>query len=605
MSPAEVPVLIVGGGGSGLMSSLILSDLGVESLLVERRTETSRQAKAHVLNPRTMEIFAAHGLAADVYAAGTPPENNCAHTWYTGLGGEEPWEGRPFARTDAWGNGALAPIYERATAARGSNLPQRDLEPILRRHAEARAPGALRFGHEMTALAEDESGVTATVLDRESGESYEVRAQYVIGADGGRGVGEMCGIGMTGREPFVDMISIHFDADLSEHLQEDESNVRLMIRPTVEGTFVRGGLVCAGPDRWDRHCRHWRSGVVLPLNSEKRETYDEEDAVRDVRHLLNLPELEMTVTDMAHWLIESVLADSYGTARVFLAGDAAHRHSPMGGMGLNSGLQDAHNLANKLAAVVGGGAVPELLRSYELERRPVGRRNVDWTTFAFYNHMAASAGFGVIAGAPEKHNREVLEALYSDTPDGETRRARLREFFHAARVEFTALDMELGFDYAASPAVVPDGSEAPPRDPLGHVYVPVARPGHRLPHAWLERDGEVTSTHGLLQLGHYLLLTSPGGSAWADAAAVCAGELGVGIDLHEVGGEGWSDRDGAWAAHRGHDDGGAVLVRPDGHVGFRASGPATDAVAELRAALRATLGFEGASQPAGLEAGSR
>lgn len=591
----EVPVLVVGGGGAGLSAAVMLADLGVEALTIERHPSTSILPKAHILNPRTMEILDRHGLADDVYAAGAPIENLGATTWYTSLGGDEPWSRRVFFQTDAWGGGELAPAYAEMTAYVSGNLPQLHLEPLLRRHAERRAPEGVLFNCELTAIEQNEEGVAAQILDRANGETFTVHTQYVIAADGGKTVGHQIGVSMEGPEPFVSMISIHFAADLSEYIQEDQSIVRMLARPTVDGGWIRGGCIAMGPTRWDRHSEEWRVSVTLPIGSAHPDQYDEERATADVRRQLDIPGLEIDIKAISFWLLESVLADRYQVGRVFLAGDAAHRHSPMGGLGLNTGIQDVHNLTWKLAAVVKGQAGPGLLASYERERRPVGARNVQWATFNFYNHLAAGAGFGMLPGAPPEHNRAVLEALFAEGDDGENRRARLAEYYWTARREFQQLDIELGFDYADSQAVVADGTQRPPHDPLERNYQPVTRPGHRLPHAWLTRDGEALSTHHLIRPGRFLLLAGAAGAGWCEAARTAAEQLDVPIDAFRIGdGVELVDRDGTWLRVRQHEDDGAILVRPDGHVAFRSHGSGGDPTAVLGAALRSVLGLRSA-----------
>jgi 2,4-dichlorophenol 6-monooxygenase len=279
---------------------------------------------------------------------------------------------------------------------------------------------------------------------------------------------------------------------------------------------------------------------------------------------------------------------------VFLAGDAAHRHSPMGGLGLNTGIQDVHNLTWKLAAVIAGDADPRLLDSYETERRPVGRRNIEWATLNFFNHLAAASGFGMLPGAPEAHNRAAIAALWSDSPDGAARRARLADFYWGARREFQELDVELGFEYADSPAVLADGSDAPPRDPVGHAYVPTTRPGHRLPHAWLEQDGQRRATHDVLRPGGFTLLAGPAADGWAQAGRRLAVECGLPLEVIQLGCDA-HDPDGGWAAVCEHAPDGAVLVRPDGHVGFRAVRAAHDPFDALATVLDVLLGRAPAS----------
>jgi 2,4-dichlorophenol 6-monooxygenase len=593
MDNHETPVLIVGGGGAGLTASVLLGELGIESLLVERHPGTSLVPKAHIIHCRTLEILQQVGLEDEVRRLGCPPENFTHTTWYTSLGGDEPWDRQLLMSIPSWSYDELAPYYAKLTASPMSNLPQHLLEPVLRRRAEQlNGADKVRFYTELTAFEQDADGVTATILDRATGRKSTVRAQYMVGADGGKTIGDLLGVKMVGPEPFVDVISLIFDADVSEYLEEDVSLIRLFLQPSPDGTVRRFSIVASGPEPWDRHCKHWRSGVILPAgpNGEVKD-YTEADAIRDLRDLFKLPDLEITNVTMNHWLITSVVVDRWQVGRTFLAGDAAHRHSPMGGLGLNTGIQDVHNLAWKLAAVIKGQASPTLLETYEAERKPVAQRRVDFATFSFYNHLSVSGGFGMLPGASEEHNREVLERLFSDTFDGEVRRAQLREMIYTLRREFQHADIDLGYDYAGSPAVVGDGTSPPPHDPVGSRYEPVARPGHRLPHAWLLQGGQRLATHHLLASGRFLLLVGSDGAAWCDAANALAVETGLPLDALIVAPDGdLVDADGTWSEVRGHGNEGAILVRPDGHVAFRAAAVADDPEAELRAAVDMALG---------------
>ena len=241
----------------------------------------------------------------------------------------------------------------------------------------------------------------------------EIRARYLLAADGGKTIGPALGIAMEGPEPFVHTVSVHFAADLSPWLDNDDAILRTFVRPTLDATWMRTGCLAMGPTRYDRHSEEWVVTITLAPGEEDR-PFDEELAAAGVRERLNLPELELTVIRFSRWRIEAVLAERYREGRIFLAGDAAHRHSPHGGLGLNTGIQDAHNLVWKLWAVLAGHADERLLESYESERRPVGRRNIDFATTAFFGHLAVAGAFGVLAGAPAEHNRRALEALFSD-----------------------------------------------------------------------------------------------------------------------------------------------------------------------------------------------
>jgi 2,4-dichlorophenol 6-monooxygenase len=431
--------------------------------------------------------------------------------------------------------------------------------------------------------------VTATVRDRDADTEHELRARYLLGADGGRTVGPAVGIAMEGPEPFVQTVSVHFAADLAPWMDSDDAIIHTILRPELDGTWLRTGCLAMGPSRYDRHSEEWAVSITLPPGQEDR-PFDEQRAADGVRERLGIPDLDLEILSFTRWQIEAVLADRYRMGRAFVAGDAAHRHSPFGGLGLNTGIQDAHNIAWKLAAVIAGRADDALLDSYEAERRPVGRRNVDFATTAFFGHLGVSGAFGVLPGAPPEHNRRMLEGLFAETEDGWRRLARLREIFDTLRLEYGAADMELGFHYGDSPAVVPDGTPAPGTDPFAHEHTQTARPGHRLPHAWLDRLGRQVGTHELLRIGAFLVIAGAEGAAWCDAAAALAQQLGVAIEAHCVG---WPhplrDHDDVWGVLRGHGEQGAILVRPDGHVAYRSADLPPDPRGALRDALAVAL----------------
>ena len=283
-----------------------------------------------------------------------------------------------------------------------------------------------------------------------------------------------------------------------------------------------------------------------------------------------------------------MLVDRYRWGRVLLAGDAAHRHPPTTGLGLNSAIQDAHNLTWKLAAVLKGQAHDSLLDSYEAERRPVAAANIQWALMTFQNHQLTDAGIGLVRGNAELSMAN-FRRYFADNAEGRTRRARLAQIMEVQRMEWQAHDIELGYHYDDG-AVMPDGTPTPQRDPLGQTYVPTTRPGHRLPHAWLERDGKTLSTLDLVQPGRFVLLTGSKASGWADAAAALAQSCGVPIDVVEISDQSpVRDTDRTWRHLRAVSADGAILVRPDQHVGWRAMGRAEQPPAELAAAMTKIL----------------
>lgn len=598
MNTVTTDVLVVGAGGCGLNLSLFLADLGVDFLTVERNTQLANLPKAHYLNQRTMEILRQHGIADDIYAMGTPPENMSRAMWLTTLGGDGPHDRKVIFEMDGIGGtgDSQRAIYARDSACRSANLPLIRSEPIFKRHADARAPGRIRFGQEMLGFAQDAHGVAATVCDLASGAQWQVRAKYLIGADGGRSIGKTLGNRMAGPSGLAKNVTVHFTADLSKVLLDDRVMLHFFVHPTRRGPLASGALVPAGGDdaRWGRHSKEWIFHFMVAPDDPTR--FDEPTVIRQIRDLLKLPELPMTVHRISHWMIEAVLAEKYRIGRVLMAGDAVHRHPPASGLGLNTGIQDAHNLAWKLALVTRGHAGDALLDSYEQERRPIGSFNVAWALSSYWNHLLSAASIFAIhpanvyeaVGQPDEDNE--ISGLFADTPDGRMRRARMREVFNTHRVEMFDHDVELGFAYAQG-ALIPDGTPAPERDPWGSEYRPTTRPGHRLPHAWLEVGSQRVSTHDLLDdKAGFVLIANARGAEWCAAARTAAEPLGVRVRTVRIAPDGDAlDTDHAWASLSQVGDAGAVLVRPDGMVAWRSPGAQADPVAELSRALRTIL----------------
>ncbi|MFJ5265762.1 FAD-dependent monooxygenase [Streptomyces sp. NPDC088387] len=561
MGAIEVPVLIVGGGGCGLSASVFLSDHGVGHLLVERHPDTSRVPKAHYLNQRTMEIFRTHALADDVFAEAAPLEKFGKVRWQTTLAGDGPLDRRVIHEMDAFGGGHLREIYQAAGPVLPAKLPQMWLEPILRRHAEDRNPGRILFHHELTTFRDEGDRVVAEIRDTETGELTTVTAQYLIGADGGRMVGAAAGIEMQGPPGLINTTTVYFSADLSAWWQEG-TLITHFLHPT--DPELSSNLIEMGPS-WGKNCEQW--GLHFMPGPPGR--WDNESVVPRIRELLQIPDLEVTVHKVTDWIVHAHLADRYRVGRILIAGDAAHRQPPAVGLGLNTGIQDAHNLAWKLAAVTGGHATDALLDTYESERRPVGRENVDWAVSAAVHHQAVIDAVGAGPNIPAGRRTQRLQSYFDPSPLGDTVRARALEVFHTHRGGCQSLDMEIGFHYEDG-ALVTDGSEPPARVPMRNEHIPTSRPGHRLPHAWIERDGRRVSTLDVTGLTAFTLITGPGGAAWAEAAARIAEKYAVRVDTVTIGaGADWADPDGGWAAVSGIGADGALLVRPDQHIAWR------------------------------------
>ena len=559
-----VPVLIVGGGGAGLAASMLLSTLGIETVLVSALPTTSQLPKAHLLNQRTMEILAEVGVAEAVYAAGTPREHMTHTAFYAGFAGD-PRAGRRIAKMESWGAGGLDLDWEQASPRHVANLPQIRLEPILKRRADELAPGRVRFGHEVTACTQDADGVVATVLDRATGQTYTVAAQYLLACDGGRKIGPDLGIEMIGPTQLGSMVSIHLSSDLSAWAEDPD----VLIRWTwIPETGQLATLVPMGPDHWGPHSEEW----VFHLNyafADPR-SFDDAQVEADMRTALGIGDHPVDIHLITRWELQGVVASELRRDRIFLLGDAAHRHPPTGGLGLASAIQDAHNLAWKVAAVLRGDADPSLLDSYEPERRSSVQANVDNSVDSSLNHLMIGVTLDIVDPDLTPDQRwERLERLWNDDPSGAEYRAAVRRAIATQTNEFRKHNVEVGYTYASS-AVISDGTEPVcSSDPI-RLYVPSTRPGCPLPHAWIEdAKGQRRSTLDLVLPGRFVLIAGEEGDEWVAAGRQLAASFPLDVTSIGIIGGDWTDAQARWTQVRGISSRGAILVRPDRFVAWR------------------------------------
>ena len=349
----DVPVLIVGGGPVGLTASIYLSHFGIPSLLVERHPGTAILPKARGLNARTMEMYRQIGLEAPIRDVAMPARFGQMILWSESLAGAEIKRLQPGRGTGA--NQVLS-------VAANCGCSQDLLEPVLRQRAETAGPGQLRFHTELTRLDLSPDGARAVLQDAMGGRE-EVRARYVIAADGAQSrIRAQLGIARHGERDVYDSVNIHLRADLRPWVDERPAALYLVEQPELRGTF----MTINGTDRW---------GFLVTSLSHygfTPEQFTPEFSAEIVRRAVGVPALDIEVLGVGAWKASALVAERYRDGPVFLAGDAAHEMPPTGGFGLNTGVQDAHNLAWKLAAVLHGQADEALLDTYDAERRPVG-----------------------------------------------------------------------------------------------------------------------------------------------------------------------------------------------------------------------------------------
>jgi 2,4-dichlorophenol 6-monooxygenase len=594
----NVPVLIVGGGGAGLTASMLLARQGVEHLLVSARATTSDLPKAHVLNQRAMEVLDDVGVAEAIAQRGTPAEQMAATAFYAGLAGPDPDYGHRVARLECWGAGGEDESWRAASGWKQQNLPQIRLEPLMRARAEELSPGRIRFGHELIGLEQDAEGVRAKVRDNGSGREYTVRCGYLLGADGGRRVAGLIGVEYEGLGVVTQTATLHVSADFSRLAKDPDVLIRWIFSPQAGVLVV---MVPMGPERWGPDSEEWVIHLNYPVDCASSHAEVEADA----RRALGIGDLPMVIHKITRWSVDAVLASAFSVGRVFLIGDAAHRHPPTGGLGLTSAIHDAQNLCWKLAAVLAGTASPALLDSYEAERRPVDERNCQRSLENAVNHFAIGATLGVAPENTPERNLELLRRTWSDRPEDAEHCATVRRAMRAQSMEFSELNVEYGYSYESA-AVVPDGTPAPmPLDDV-RVYEPSTRPGAPLPHAWIDdEDGNRRPLKDLVAPGRFLLIAGEDGEAWCEAARQLAADAGLPLDAVRIGhldGDVYDPRC-LWLRRRQIASDGAILVRPDRFVAWRSPTAADDPRGALAGAFSQILARPiDAPVPAGVNA---
>ena len=583
----EVPVLIVGGGGAGLTASMLLACQGMEHLLVSARPETSDLPKAHVLNQRAMEVLEDLGVAQAIARSSTPAEQMAATAFYAGFAGPDPDYGRRLMRLECWGAGGADESWRAASPWRQLNLPQIRLEPLLKDRAEELSPGRIRFNHELIDLEQDGDGVRALIRDNGSGQEYVVHCEYLLGADGGRRIAGLIGVEYEGLGVVTQTATLHVSADFSPWAEDPDVLIRWTFSPQ-SGVLVV--MVPMGPNRWGPQSEEWVIHLNYPVDDPRAQSDAQVQA--DARRALGVADLPMEINKITRWSVDAVMASAFRVGRVFLVGDAAHRHPPTGGLGLTSAIHDAQNLCWKLTAVRAGNASDALLDTYEAERRPVDERNCQRSLENGLNHFAIGGTLGLSPENSAQENMELLRRVWSGLPEDAEYRAAVLRAMRAQSMEFSELNVEYGYAYESS-AVVPDGS--PASEPLDdiRIYEPCTRPGAPLPHAWIDdEDGNRRPIKDLIVPGRFLLIAGEDGQAWCEAARQLAREANVPIDAVRIGhldGDLFDPRC-TWLRHRGIAGDGAVLVRPDRFIAWRHTTAAEDPHAVLADALGQVLG---------------
>jgi 2,4-dichlorophenol 6-monooxygenase len=582
MADVDTDVLVVGSGPAGSAAALALATYGVQTTVITKYGRLAETPRAHITNQRTMEALRDLGVEEEVMAQATPQELMGNLVYCTSIAGEE------LGRLHSWGTRPdRFADYSGASPSRMCDMPQDLMEPVLLENAQSRG-AKVRFDTEYLSLQQDDDGVTVHVRDRLRGDEYDIRAKYVVGADGARSqVAEDIGLPLQGQMGVGGSINIVFEADLSHLVADRPSVLYWVLQPGADVGGIGAGLV--------RMVRPWHKWLIVwgyDINGPAPDL-TEEYALSIVRKLIGDDSVPVSITSSSAWTVNHVFAERYSAGRVFCAGDAVHRHPPSNGLGSNTSIQDSYNLAWKLAAVLKGQAGPALLETYSTERAPVGRQIVERANQSIADTGRLYDALGLLDTSDPELMVEHMAARTEATPEAEKQRAALREAIAYKDYEFNSHGVEMDQRYRSS-AAVPDGTppEPPVRDPELYSHAS-SRPGAKLPHAWLTTGHRrQVSTLDLGGHGRFTVFTGIGGDSWVRAATVVGDRLGIDITPVVVGpGREYDDLYGEWARVRGTDDGGALLARPDNYVAFRQIGAATDSEAEsaLESALRTVL----------------
>jgi 2,4-dichlorophenol 6-monooxygenase len=582
MADITTDVLVIGTGPAGSATAALLSSYGVENLVINRYRWLASTPRAHITNQRTMEVLRDLGrdVEDEAYMFAAEQDLMGENVFCTSLTGEE------IGRMKSWGKHPLSRAeHQLSSPTQMNDLPQTFMEPLLFKTACSRGTQS-RMSTEYVSHVQDGDGVTTTCLDRLTGKEFTVRSKYLVGADGGNSkVAEHAGLTFEGKMGVAGSMNILFKADLSRLVAHRPSVLYWVLQPGADVGGIGMGLV--------RMVRPWNEWLIVwgyDINQPAPQV-DEAHAKKVVRDLVGDPELEMTIKSVSTWTVNNMYATTMSNGRVFCMGDATHRHPPSNGLGSNTSIQDAFNLAWKLAYVLKGTAGPKLLDSYQAERAPVAKQIVTRANKSIEEFGPIFKALGLLDSIDPVKMQQNMDARCDNTAAAEEQRTAIRKAIADKVYEFDCHGVEMNQRYRSGAAIT-DGQPEPAFTKDPELYCQqTSWPGARLPHAFVfSNTGEKISTLDLTGHGKFTVLTGIGGNGWIDAAKIVGRELGIEISAHTIGPrQHWQDFTGDWAGAREVRDSGVLLVRPDHHVAWRRDGIADDPVTELRRVLRLIL----------------
>ena len=585
MSQINTDVLIIGTGPAGSASAALLSSYGIDNMVINRYRWLANSPRAHITNQRTMEVLRDLGneVEAEAYMHATDQELMGTNVFCESLSGEE------LGRLQTWGNHPNSKAEHLLSSPTFMNdLPQTFMEPLLFKTACSRGTQA-RMSCEYQNHIEDEEGVLTTILDRLTNEKFTVRSKYLIGADGGNSkVVENTGLPIEGEMAIAGSINFLFKADLTKYVAHRPSVLYWVMQP---GSNVGG--IGMGVVRMVRPWNEWLAIWGYDINGPRPELSDNE-AKEIIRDLVGDRKLDIDLQGVSYWTNNDAYATQLSKGRVFIMGDAAHRHPPSNGLGSNTSIQDAFNLCWKMALVLNGQAGETLLESYNVERAPIAKQIVTRANKSIGEFGPIFEALGLIGHTdPEIMKANMIKRCNNDEQAAEQRR-KLREAIAFKKYEFDAHGVEMNQRYDST-AIFKDGQPDPGfvEDEELH-YQPTTWPGARIPHIWLFENstGKKVSTLDLTGKGKFSIITGIGGEDWLVAAKEIEKDTGIFIKTvmigprHEI-----ADHTGDWARASDISDNGCLLVRPDQHIAWRAHKLTENPTLDMYNAIKLILGL--------------